>query len=42
MVYIDVNVICYHLTDNPEFSERAAELLEEHYGSMITPSLTVW
>ncbi|WP_258083638.1 type II toxin-antitoxin system VapC family toxin [Thermococcus thermotolerans] len=41
-VYIDVNVIYYHLTDNPEFADRATELLEEHYGSMITSSLTVW
>ena len=41
-VYVDVNVIYYHLTDNPEFSDRATDLLEEHYGSMITSSLTVW
>lgn len=41
-VYVDVNVIYYHLTDNQEFADRATELLEEHYGSMITSSLTVW
>lgn len=41
-VYVDVNVIYYHLTDNHEFADRATELLEEYYGSMITSSLTVW
>ena len=39
-VYVDTNVIYYHLTDNPEFADRATELLEEYYGMMITSALT--
>ncbi|WP_366085325.1 PIN domain-containing protein, partial [Thermococcus sp.] len=38
-VYVDTNVIYYHLTDNPEFADRATELLEEYYGMMITSAL---
>ncbi|WP_367883216.1 type II toxin-antitoxin system VapC family toxin [Thermococcus peptonophilus] len=39
---MDVNVIYYILTANEEFGPRAKELVEEHYGRMITSALTVW
>ncbi|ASJ03649.1 twitching motility protein PilT [Thermococcus profundus] len=41
-VYVDVNVIYYILTANEQFGPRAKELVEEHYGRMITSALTVW
>ncbi|WP_048150797.1 type II toxin-antitoxin system VapC family toxin [Palaeococcus ferrophilus] len=41
-VYVDVNVIYYVLTANEESGLRAKELIEEHYGRMITSTLTVW
>ncbi|WP_456366641.1 PIN domain-containing protein [Thermococcus sp.] len=39
---MDVNVVYYILTANEEFGIRAKELVEEHYGMMVTSALTVW
>lgn len=41
MIYLDVNILQYWLTADPNFGKRAKELLKQH-SDKVTSALTIW
>jgi predicted nucleic acid-binding protein len=41
MIYLDVNVLQYWLVADPNFGDRAKEILKK-YRDMVTSALTIW